>query len=58
MKHLRRLCLIATLILTFACSTYAGDIECPVLAPPVEHAATREMNYPIAQALAILLSLV
>lgn len=34
MKHLRRLGIIAALVCTFTFSAYAGDIECPVYAPP------------------------
>jgi hypothetical protein len=29
MKHLRQICLIATLVLTFTFPVYAGEIECP-----------------------------
>ena len=29
MRHLRQLCLIATLILTFTFPVYSGEIECP-----------------------------
>lgn len=34
MQHLRRLGIIAALICAFTFSAYAGDIECPVYAPP------------------------
>jgi hypothetical protein len=29
MKHLRQICLVATLVFTFTFSAYAGEIECP-----------------------------
>jgi hypothetical protein len=48
MKHLRQLCLTATLVFTFAVSAYAGKVDCPGITESQPQAAG-EMQYDVAQ---------
>lgn len=57
MKHLRQICLVATLVFTFTFSAYAGEIECPGITDSQPQAAG-EMQYGITDALLIMLALV
>jgi hypothetical protein len=57
MKNLRLFCGIATLILAFAFSANAGNIECDgFVSPPTEETTTQgDMNFPVTQAIVIVL---
>jgi hypothetical protein len=48
MKHLHRLFLITTLIITFAVSAYAGKVDCPGITESQLQAAG-EIQYDVTQ---------
>jgi hypothetical protein len=56
MKHLRQICLVATLVFTFTFSAYAGEIECPGVTSSIPPAESNLAN--MADALLIMLSLI
>ena len=43
MKHLRQFCAAAVLTFALTLSTFAGDIDCGVVAPPPQTAITGNM---------------
>lgn len=60
MRHLRRFCVVFTLLCAFSLSAYAGDIPCPAVIsePPSEGITSepqRDAEADIAEALLILI---
>lgn len=45
MQTLRQLCTTVVLTLVIACSAYAGEISCPIAAPP----ATGQIETPLTE---------